>query len=65
MRWDEQSRTLTIGKRHGEFAGMLKNRTFQIVFVRPERAVAFTFDPKADQTVQYDGQAVSVRLNGK
>jgi alpha-D-xyloside xylohydrolase len=65
MRWDEQSRTLTIGARQGEFAGMLKKRTFQIVFIRPDRPVGFSFDPTADKTIQYDGQAVTIEMKEK
>ncbi len=61
LHWDQRLQTLTIGVRHGEFSGMLKSRTFRIVFVRPDRAVAFVFDPKPDQTVDYSGQSVTVR----
>jgi alpha-D-xyloside xylohydrolase len=61
LHWDETLQTLTIGVRHGEFNGMLKSRSFQIVFVRPDHPVPYTFDPKPDQTVQYVGQAITFR----
>jgi hypothetical protein len=41
---------------------MLKKRTMQIVFVTPEKAVPFAFDTKPDQTIEYDGNAVTVVL---
>ena len=31
FRWDDKSRTLTIGRRQGEYPGMLKSRTFRLV----------------------------------
>ncbi|MGO9477744.1 MAG: TIM-barrel domain-containing protein [Limisphaerales bacterium] len=60
--WDEQSRTLTIGDRKGSFKGMLKQRTFNVVLVSKDKPVAFSFNPKADQTVTYAGKAVKVKF---
>ena len=60
LHWNERLHTLTIGVRRGEFPEMLKNRTFQIVFVTPDRPVPFAFDPKPDQTVEYDGRAITL-----
>ncbi len=31
--WNEAEKSLTIGERKGDFAGMLKDRTFRIVWV--------------------------------
>jgi alpha-D-xyloside xylohydrolase len=62
LRWNDAARTLTIGKREGEFPGMLKQRTFQIVLVAKGKAVGFSFDPKADKRVKYDGAASVVKL---
>jgi alpha-D-xyloside xylohydrolase len=33
MTWNEKAGRLTIGKQEGEFPGMLKKRTFHVVFV--------------------------------
>jgi alpha-D-xyloside xylohydrolase len=62
IRWNDTTRTLTIGKREGSFAGMLARRTFEVVVVSKDRPVAFSFEPKADRTVRYEGAAVDVRL---
>lgn len=35
FKYDEATRSLTVGKRQGEFSGMLKERTFRIVTVSP------------------------------
>jgi alpha-D-xyloside xylohydrolase len=64
LHFDDRQRTLTIGARHGEFPQMLKRRTFQIVFVTPDRPVGFSFDPKPDQAVEYNGAAVMVNVGG-
>jgi alpha-D-xyloside xylohydrolase len=59
MHWDDTKHTLTIGKRGGEFPGMLKQRTFQVVFASKDKPVAYGGSP-AVQVVQYDGASVQV-----
>jgi alpha-D-xyloside xylohydrolase len=61
IRWTDATRTLTIGRREGSFAGMLAERTFEVVFVSRDRPVGFSFTPHADRTVRYRGEAVEVR----
>ena len=61
--WNEASKTLTIGKRQGSFPEMLTARTFDLVFVSKAKPVAFSFTPKADRTVQYNGDKVVVKLD--
>jgi alpha-D-xyloside xylohydrolase len=60
--WNEAARTLSLAQRKGEFPGMLKERTFQVVLVSPESKVAFSFDPKPVATVHYTGAPVSLQL---
>jgi alpha-D-xyloside xylohydrolase len=62
LRWHDASRTLSIGKRQGSFPGMLARRTFEVVVISRGRAVPFSFAPKADRSVSYEGEAVSVRM---
>jgi alpha-D-xyloside xylohydrolase len=62
IRWNDAARTLTIGKREGDFKGMQKQRTFEVVVVSKARPVGFSFTPKVAQTVKYDGAAVDVKL---
>ncbi len=61
LRWDERSRTLTIGRRDGSFPGMLQRRTFHVVFVSPDRPVGFGFDLAPDRTVGYAGDERRIR----
>jgi alpha-D-xyloside xylohydrolase len=60
--WDNESRTLKIGKREGEFAGMLKERKFEIVLVSKTKPVGFSFTPKVDRTISYNGEEQRVRF---
>ena len=62
IRWNDAARTLTIGKREGAFPGMQKQRTFDVVVVSKAKPVGFSFTPKADKTVRYEGAAVDVRM---
>jgi alpha-D-xyloside xylohydrolase len=62
IHWQDSTRTLTVGKRQGTFAGMLGRRTFQLVLVTKDRPVAFSFSPKPDKTVVYSGEPVSLKL---
>lgn len=62
MRWNDSTRTLSIGARAGSFGGMQASRTFQLIVVSKDKPVGFSFEPKADKSVSYDGSAVDVKL---
>jgi alpha-D-xyloside xylohydrolase len=51
MRWNERKHTLTIGKRQGEYDGMLSARKFVVVL--PDGTT---------KTVNYNGKTVTVKL---
>ena len=59
--WDDGRGLLKIGARAGRFPGMLEQRTFHIVLVRPGHGIGINPTP-ADRVVAYTGQAVSVEL---
>jgi len=58
--WNEAKQTLTMGKRSGEFPGMLKERTFHVIFVSPDHGAGMAAEEKADAAVHYTGKAVTV-----
>ena len=60
IEWNEGKQTLTIGKRSGKFPGMLKDRTFKIVWVSGNHGVGISSNENPDATVQYHGSAVTV-----
>jgi alpha-D-xyloside xylohydrolase len=63
LSYSEKDHVLTIGKRQGEFPGMLETRTFEIVWISAQRPSGLDFQAKPDATVRYDGTPRSVRMN--
>jgi alpha-D-xyloside xylohydrolase len=58
--WNEAKQTLTIGKREGKFPGMLKERSFHIVFVSIGHGSGNANTDSIDRTVSYSGGAIDV-----
>jgi alpha-D-xyloside xylohydrolase len=58
--WNDAKRTLAVGAREGSYAGMLAERTFQVVLVTSGKAVGFSFTPTPDATAKYSGQALDI-----
>jgi len=56
--WNEARHTLEIGKRKGEFPGMLKERTFNIVWVSENHGAGVSITEKPDAVVHYNGKAI-------
>jgi alpha-D-xyloside xylohydrolase len=59
--WNEAKQTLTIGKRAGNFPGMLKERHFNVVFVSSGHGAGAAAEEKADSIVNYTGKTVVVK----
>jgi alpha-D-xyloside xylohydrolase len=60
--YKEEAGTLTLEKRQGEYTGMLKNRTFHIVFITPKSPKALDFNLKPEKTLKYSGVQVEVKM---
>ena len=58
--WNEAQRTLEIGKRSGKFPGMLKERTFHIVWVSGGHGVGVSSTEMPDTVIRYNGAAVKI-----
>ena len=58
--YDEAKTELTIDDRRGEFAGMLKSRTFNIVYIGKDKPVPFDPGTTPDKTIKYDGKKITV-----
>lgn len=61
INWNETKQTLTIGKRQGKFPGMMRERTFRIVFVSKDHGAGVANTAKPDQQVVYRGSKITVR----
>jgi alpha-D-xyloside xylohydrolase len=60
--WNNAGRTLQIGKRAGEFPGILKERTFNIVWVSENHGAGIPSTEKPDEVVHYSGKSVVVKV---
>jgi len=60
IEWNEAKKSLTIGKRSGDFTGLIKERTFNIVWVSAGHGAGLPLVEKADATVQYTGKTVKI-----
>ena len=58
--WNEARHILEFGKRIGEFPGMLKGRTFNVVWVSENHGAGIPVTEKPDSVVHYKGDVVRV-----
>ena len=59
--WDDASKTLTIGPRQGDFHGMQKDRTFNVVLVKASHGNGIAVTETPDQVVKYSGKQLKVK----
>ena len=64
LTWNDTKRTLTVGKRQGTFPGLVNQRTFRIVWMRPNQVAGIASPDKADTEIRYTGQRVTVSAPG-
>ena len=62
LKYNEKTHTLTIGKRQGEFNGMLKSRSFEIVWINKDKPAGMDFTSKPDVIIKYDGSEQSIKM---
>jgi alpha-D-xyloside xylohydrolase len=62
FKWNQKMKVLTVGNRMGEFPGMVGNRVFNIVLVKPGHGSGAGVTPIPDRVVHYDGRQISVKF---
>jgi alpha-D-xyloside xylohydrolase len=62
IRWDDASRTLTVGDREGNYTGMPQDRTFNVVIVSDGHGAGSDVTAKPDKTIQYSGAKIVARF---
>ncbi len=62
IRWNDKTRTLTLGERTGTYKGMLQTRTFNVVLVSKIHPAAFSRTPASPKTVHYTGAELRLKL---
>ncbi len=60
--WNDAAHQFTIDARKGEFPGMLKTRSFQIVLVGKNHGTGVEVTEHPDKVVSYNGEAQTVQL---
>jgi alpha-D-xyloside xylohydrolase len=60
--YDDATRTVSFGARKGQFAGMLKNRRFNVVLVTKDSPRALDLDSPEGKIVSYTGKATKISL---
>lgn len=60
--YKDSARTITIGSRKGEFAGMLNTRTFNVVIISKDKPSALNVAAAPDRVIQYEGSEIAIHL---
>ena len=60
--WDDAAKILTLGPTQGDFPGMLKERTFNVVLVKAKHGSGIAAVETPDQRVRYKGTQVQVKV---
>ena len=61
LNYNEQTKTLSIGKRKGAFEGMLQHRIFNIVWIDKNSGVGLDTKSKPSSTVKYNGEKILIK----
>jgi alpha-D-xyloside xylohydrolase len=62
IKYNEATKTVTIGDRKGSFNGMLQKRTFRINLITSREAKRLDLDVRCDKEVLYDGNMTVIKL---
>jgi alpha-D-xyloside xylohydrolase len=60
IKYNEATKTITVGDRKGSFRGMLQKRIFRINIISPNKAKSLDFDA-SDKEVTYEGKKITVK----
>jgi alpha-D-xyloside xylohydrolase len=62
FRWDDAQHQLTIADRRGDFPGMLKKRTINVVVVSKDHGTGIGVAERFDKVIEYSGNEIKVNL---
>ena len=60
MYWNETEKTLTLKDRKGDFPGVLKNRTFKVVWVNENNGTGIE-QARESETIHYTGKEIRIK----
>lgn len=61
LKYNEATKTVTIGDRKGSFNGMLQKKTFRINFITPGEAKSLDPGAKCDKAASYKGKEITIK----
>ena len=62
IKYNEATKTITVGDRKGSFNGMLSKRVFRIRSITPGESKNLDFDAKSDREVVYEGKKLLIKI---
>jgi len=62
VKYNEASRTITIGERTGAFTGMMEKGVFRINFISSGMPRGLDIDAKCDKEIMYDGKMLKIKM---
>jgi len=62
LSYDEKEHTLNIGKRQGEYPGMLEIRTLEVNWISSNKPCGFDSQLKPDAVILYNGSQQSIKM---
>jgi alpha-D-xyloside xylohydrolase len=62
LSYNEKEHTLSIGKRLGEYPGMLGTRTLEIKWITRNKPSGLDFQAKPDAIISYNGNEQSIKM---
>jgi alpha-glucosidase (family GH31 glycosyl hydrolase) len=62
IHWNDKEQTVTIGRREGEFPGILRQRSFRVVLISPAIPDGFMEAGVTQKSFKYYGSEISVKI---
>lgn len=62
MNYNEQSKSLTIENRKGEYPGMLQRRIFKIIWITRNKPKGLDFNQPFDEQIEYEGRQTIIKM---
>jgi alpha-D-xyloside xylohydrolase len=62
INYDEQTKSLTIQDRQGEFPGMLQKRVFNVIWITKNKKKNLDFDQQPDEQIIYEGNRQMIKM---
>ena len=62
IKYNEATKTITVGDRKGSFNGMLENRTFRINIITSGKTKRLDFNANSDKEIPYHGKKLLIKI---